>query len=565
MLAAIEGAPATLDIRQKEAMLRDRERMLESGSFPGMAQWANILLPGAQPLSDLFPEALILIDSPERSVERMEERQLGLAEDLSLALARGDALPAQQDLLLTPDQALQALRRHPVITLQELLRGMKGLKPDPLLQLKGEGLSRLRGRFSELSGEIRGWQQAGYRVAVLCGGEARAQRMQRSLQAFDLALPIRQPDGRPIAPGEAALINLGFSRGFVMAEARLCLLCDSDVFGSSQRRARARQKAGERIEAFTDLSVGDYVVHEHHGIGIYQGTVRLQSEGSWRDYLFIQYRGNDKLYVPLDQFDRVQKYIGAGEEAPRLNDLASGDWDRQYSKVRSGVQKLAFDLVALYAARQAEPGFAFPPQPAFEHQFNDQFEFELTHDQQQAVSEVLRDMESPHNMDRLLCGDVGYGKTEVALRAAFRAVINGKQVALLAPTTILVQQHYRTMRKRFEGFPVHIDFVSRFRSARENKETIARAKRGEIDILVGTHRLLSRDVAMKDLGLLIVDEEQRFGVAHKETIKNIKRRVDVLTLSATPIPRTLHMSMLGVRDLSLLESPPEERFPCRPM
>ncbi|NLA53431.1 MAG: transcription-repair coupling factor, partial [Clostridiales bacterium] len=321
--------------------------------------------------------------------------------------------------------------------------------------------------------------------------------------------------------------------------------------------------AGQRIEAFTDLAVGDYVVHEHHGVGVYQGTVRLQSEGAWRDYLLIHYRGNDKLYVPLDQFERVQKYIGAGDNTPHLNDLGSSDWEKQRKKVKSGLQKLAFDLVKLYAARQTTDGFSFPSQPDFESQFNDYFEYELTPDQEKSVSEILDDMSRSINMDRLLCGDVGYGKTEVAVRAAFRAVINSRQVAFLAPTTILVQQHYETLKKRFEQFPISIEYVSRFRSAKANKETLLKASRGELDILIGTHRLLSKDVNFKNLGLLIVDEEQRFGVAHKEGIKNYKKTVDVLTLSATPIPRTLHMSMVGVRDLSLLESPPLDRFPVQ--
>ena len=578
MLAAIREGQAALPLLKQRAalpdahtstvsgywrLLRDAEQLGETGSFPGMELWTHLLFPDAGHLADLLDDPLVVVDTPDRVLGRLNDRTQGYAEDLNQALLREDAVPTQQHLLYTPDEVLDRLKRQPVLLVQELLRGMAGLTPQAAIPFAGQGLSRYQNRFRELAGDVRAWSKEGWSIAVLCGGASRADRMQRGLNEHD-CFPVRRTAGDHRAqPGEPALMELAFSRGFLMEEARLLVVCDSDVFGSAHRKQRAAKSAGAKIDAFTDLSVGDYVVHEHHGIGIYQGTVRLQSEGAWRDYLFIQYRDNDKLYVPLDQFDRVQKYIGAGDNAPSLNDLGSGDWLKARKKVKAGLQKLAFDLVQLYAQRQSEEGHAFPPQDSFEGQFGDQFEYELTPDQQQAVTEVLGDMEKPVNMDRLLCGDVGYGKTEVALRAAFRAVMDGKQVALLAPTTILVQQHYRTILKRFESFPIKAEFVSRFRSAKQNRETLLRAARGEIDILVGTHRLLSKDAKFKDLGLLIVDEEQRFGVGHKESIKNLKRTVDVLTLSATPIPRTLHMSMLGVRDLSLLETPPEERFPVQ--
>ncbi len=560
LYAPQEDEPSSLSAPGFE---RDIERLLDSGSFPGMHLFAGLLYPQTRQLCDLMNDPVIVVDTPDRSLGRLDERFAGFAQDLNLAIERGEALSAQQSLLYQPEEVLARLKRQPVVTMQELLRGMAGLSPDLTLSMKGQGLSRFQGRFSELALNIRQWMADGYAVAILCSGEARAERMQRALREFDCPLEIERGDVPLPVPGGAALWAAPFSRGFLMEEGRLVLLTDTDVLGSGQKKSRSRTSAGQKIEAFTDLSAGDYVVHEHHGIGVYQGTVRLQSEGAWRDYLLIQYRGNDRLYVPLDQFERVQKYIGAEEAAPRLNDLGSGEWEKQRKKVKSGLQKLAFDLVKLYAERQSVPGFAFEAHAAFESEFGDRFEYELTQDQEKAVQDILDDMARPVNMDRLLCGDVGYGKTEVAMRAAFRAVINSRQVALLAPTTILVQQHYQTVKKRFEGFPVTVDYISRFRSPHANKEVLARAARGELDILIGTHRLLSRDVNIKNLGLLIVDEEQRFGVAHKEGIKNYKRRVDVLTLSATPIPRTLHMSMVGVRDLSLLESPPEERYPVQ--
>ena len=341
------------------------------------------------------------------------------------------------------------------------------------------------------------------------------------------------------------------------------MIGDTDIYGAGYKKTRTRKSSGQRIEAFTDLKEGDYVVHEMHGVGVYQGVKRIQSEGAWRDYLLIQYKGSDRLYVPTDQFDRVQKYIGSTDGEPPLNSLSGGEWQKQKAKVKAGLKKLAFNLVQLYAQREATPGHAFAPDTAWTQQFDEVFPYELTPDQARAVADIKRDMESTRNMDRLLCGDVGYGKTEVAMRAAFKAVQDGKQVALLAPTTILAQQHYYTCLKRFHDFPVNIDVISRFRTPKAQREAISHAASGKCDILVGTHRLLSKDVQFKDLGLLIIDEEQRFGVAHKESIKNLKKSVDVLTLSATPIPRTLHMSMVGVRDMSLLETPPEERIPVQ--
>ncbi|NCB06361.1 MAG: DEAD/DEAH box helicase, partial [Clostridia bacterium] len=343
----------------------------------------------------------------------------------------------------------------------------------------------------------------------------------------------------------------------------MAVVSDADIYGSSYQRAKHKYSAGERIASFTDLKVGDYVVHESHGVGIYQGVTQMSSDGVKRDYLLIQYAGNDKLYVPTDQFDRVQRFIGAEHAAPKLNRLGGNEWQRQKSKVKAGLKKLAFDLVALYAKRQSQTGYAFSHETPWQREFEDLFPYELTPDQQQSVAQIENDMERPINMDRLLCGDVGYGKTEVALRAAFKAVVEGKQVAILAPTTILVQQHFRTVEKRFAGFPIKCDMLSRFKSPKEQKEILQRLKEGKIDFIVGTHRLLAKDVQFHDLGLLIVDEEHRFGVAHKESIKNLKTKVDVLTLSATPIPRTLHMSMVGIRDMSLLETPPEERLPVK--
>ena len=541
-----------------EQLMLDAQQLADTGHFTGIQEWVHLVLPQSVGLWALLPDAIIVVDTPDRVRARMEDRTTGFASDLEQAIAHGEATPDQQNLLFTADEVQSALQPRAVLTVQELLRGQLGLQTDLAIALKGVGASGYTSRYADLARDIADWQKQGWQITLLMGAATRAQRVRTALQEFSVYLS--EPD---TASGNLLLSSQSFSRGFVLEQAGLAVLTDTDIFGSERRRTRQRQYAGERIEAFTDLRVGDYVVHEHYGVGIYHGTVRLQSEGVFRDYLFIQYRGNDKLYIPVDQFDRVQKYIGSGGDAPPLNDLTGGDWERQKKKVKAGLQKLAIDLVKLYAARQTIPGYAFQPMEEWERQFAENFEYELTSDQERAIEETLNDMARPINMDRLLCGDVGYGKTEVAMRAALRCVLNGKQVAFLAPTTILVQQHYRTLSKRFGSFPVRVEYISRFRTPKQNREVIAAARAGEVDILIGTHRLLSKDVAFKNLGLLVVDEEQRFGVGHKERIKSMKGEVDVLTLSATPIPRTLHMSMVGVRDMSLLETPPEERFPVQ--
>ncbi|MBQ9264547.1 MAG: transcription-repair coupling factor [Clostridia bacterium] len=536
---------------------------LEAGLQPAtLALWAGAVDAECAWLWEYLQNPILVMEEPDRVKARCEDRLSGFAEDFKLTLERQEAVPEQANLLRSWEEIATAIEGLDVHLVQDLLRGMGGLKPSRVVRFAGVNAPKYVSRFKELSTDLAVWKKEGYLTLILAGGEARSRRVQTALA--EMGVPTPSWEEKPeIQPGDAVIWPQTLSHGFTAAECKLAVIADSDLFGAGYRKTRRQKNAGERIEAFTDLKTGDYVVHEAHGIGIFQGTVRLQSEGTYRDYLLIQYQGSDKLYVPTDQFDRVQKFIGGQDNPPPLNSLSGNSWEKQKNKVKAGLQKLAFDLVKLYADRQTIPGHAFGPDTPWQRQFEDAFPYELTPDQEKAVNDIRRDMEAPTNMDRLVCGDVGYGKTEVALRAAMKAVMDGKQVALLAPTTILAQQHYYTMLRRFADFPVEIDVLSRFRSAKLQKETLRKAAEGKVDILVGTHRLLSKDVHFKDLGLLIVDEEQRFGVAHKETIKNMKKTVDVLTLSATPIPRTLHMSMVGVRDMSLLQTPPEERYPVQ--
>ena len=543
-------------------MLDDADTLQQGMPLENARLFAGVLTPYRVKLSDWLGDFCVFVDTPENVRGRAQDRREGFLEEFKLALERRECIPAQQCLVMDFDEVWAGFDGAPAVLLQDFLRGMSGIVPDVTLPFPGKNAEKYLGRVPELVRDVRALADGGFRILLLSGGQARATRLQTALREQKLLLPIGS-GGDALLPGAPIIFPATLSRGFVCEEMKLALLSDTDLFGAGYKKARKTRTSSEKIDAFTDLKEGDPVVHEHHGVGIFRGTVRLQTEGTWRDYVLIQYRGSDKLYVPADQFDRVQKYIGSADSMPPLNSLGGGDWEKQKKRVKAGLKKLAFDLVKLYADRKSTPGHAFAPDTIWQRQFEDAFPYELTPDQTQAVQDITRDMEQPVNMDRLLCGDVGYGKTEVALRAAFKAVQDSKQVALLAPTTILAQQHYETLVRRLGEFPVNVDVLSRFKSPAAQKDTLRKLALGQIDILVGTHRILGKDVQFKDLGLLIVDEEQRFGVQHKETIKRMKTSVDVLTLSATPIPRTLHMSMVGVRDMSLLETPPEERLPVQ--
>lgn len=560
----VQSAQAAADAGRYAARLQADADLLQGGiPFKRMRAWLPVLTEEVFSLNDWFDAPYVFLVQPDQLRQRAEERRLGFGEDLRSAMERGDAVQAQEKLLLTYEEALATLQGRSLVTVSEFLRGMGGIKPEVMIPVSSRGVAGYQNQVRLLREDCEKWRREGWAVALLSGGVARGKRLTDALGELDMPATFSENLQGNLILGEVLVLPMTLSKGFVWPEAKLAVVSDTELYGAGYRKARSRRNSGERIAAFTDLKVGDYVVHEDHGVGIYQGTVRLQSEGTYRDYLAIQYLGSDKLYVPTEQLDRIQRYIGNPNAAPKLNRLGGGEWQRQKSKVKAGLKELAFDLVKLYAAREQHKGHAFGADTVWQKQFEDQFPYELTPDQEQSVREITQDMESDRNMDRLLCGDVGYGKTEVSLRAAFKAVMDNKQVAILAPTTILAQQHYHTVQKRFAGFPVECDVLSRFRTAKEQKDVLKRLAEGKIDILVGTHRLLAKDVHFKDLGLLIVDEEQRFGVAHKEIIKNLKNQVDVLTLSATPIPRTLHMSMVGIRDMSVLETPPEERLPVQ--
>ena len=550
--------------RRTAQLMRDADLVEQGLVFRRIRAWLPVLTDESATVIDWFQPEIILLSDPDMLRKRAEERRNGFNEDLEAAMGRGEAVREQQTLLMTWEELLFAMHDRSIVAVTEFLEGLGGVRVQDAIDLHVERIQGYSNQVKTLAEDCRKWLADGHRIALLCGGVARGQRLENSLT--DLEVTAHFQEEGELRSGVVTILPGTLSHGFIWPDAGLVVVSDTDVYGASYRKVKKRTHSGEKIAAFTDLKPGDYVVHEEYGVGVFLGTTQIKIGGPGgirRDFLQIQYQGKDKLNVPIEQLDRVQRYIGNPQNPPKLNSLGSSEWQKQKAKVREGLKAIAFDLVKLYAAREKSRGFAFSPDTPWQREFEDMFPYELTPDQAQSVTEITADMEAPKNMDRLLCGDVGYGKTEVSLRAAFKCLMDDKQVAILAPTTILAQQHYNTVLKRFKGFPVRVEVLSRFRTAKEVKDVLERLKKGEIDILVGTHRLLAKDVQFHDLGLLIVDEEQRFGVQHKEQIKNMKNQVDVLTLTATPIPRTLHMSMVGIRDMSVLETPPEQRLPVQ--
>lgn len=426
-----------------------------------------------------------------------------------------------------------------------------------------QSVSPYNNSFELLVKDLKRWKKAGYRVALLSGSRTRAERLAKDLRDQDVTAFYSSSEDREIQPGEIMVLYGHARRGFEYPMIKFVLITESDIFGKEKKKPKKkRQYSGTRIASFNELSIGDYVVHESHGLGIYRGIEKIDVDNVMKDYIKIEYNGSN-LYILATQLDALQKYAGSEAKKPKLNRLGGQEWKKTKTRVRGAVKDIARDLVALYAARQQTEGFQYGPDTVWQREFEEMFPFEETEDQIAAIESVKSDMESRKIMDRLICGDVGYGKTEVAIRAAFKAVQENKQVVYLVPTTILAQQHYNTFVQRMKDYPVRVDLLCRFRTAAQQKKTITDLKKGFVDIVIGTHRVLSADVEYKDLGLLIIDEEQRFGVAHKEKIKKLKENVDVLTLTATPIPRTLHMSLIGIRDMSVLEEPPMDRVPIQ--
>ena len=514
---------------------------------------------------DYFPEerTIIFLDEPNRLTEKGGAVEEEYRQSRMHREEKGSR-NQPENWLCSFEQLQKELNKRNCISVCALEPKQAGWKVREKFYLEVKSISAYNNSFELLVKDLHQYKKQGYRIALLSGSRTRAERLAKDLQEEGLAAFYGQDYDREICPGEIMVVYGHAKKGFEYPLIKFAVMTESDIFGQEQKKKKKKNYSGSRIQDFAELSVGDFVVHEKHGLGIYRGIEKVEVDRIVKDYIKIEYRGGSNLYIPATQLDCLQKYSGAdASKAPKLNKLGTQEWNKTKSKVRGAVKNIAKELVELYAVRQEKEGYVCGPDTVWQREFEEMFPYEETEDQLSAIEDAKRDMESTRIMDRLICGDVGYGKTEVALRAAFKEVQESRQVAYLAPTTILAQQIYNTFVQRMKEFPVHVELLCRFRTPAQQKKAIEDLKKGQVDVIIGTHRILSKDVQFKNLGLLIVDEEQRFGVTHKEKIKQLKKDVDVLTLTATPIPRTLHMSLIGIRDMSVLEEPPMDRMPIQ--
>ena len=549
--------------------LREDAERLRSGAAPGAADryLAAIYPTVTAGVHYLPPDAVVFLSESGRVDERVKNTVLQQKQDVEALLSAGVLAGEYAHLTLTAEELYAALEDFPVILEDSLPTSRHPLRPRGLLTMNAKQLSSYGGSLETAVTDLEHYRSSGSAVLVLCGGETRAKNLHRLLEEKGIPATLDLSGAAMPAAGEVRLSLGALSAGSEWPALKLAVLTEGQLTAPAMRKRQRVKKDSNRqkLQSYTDLSPGDLVVHEHHGVGRFVGIQRMPVDGVEKDYIKIDYAGGDCLYVPVTQLDLVSKYIGGGEDTERtkLNKLGGAEWTRQKTKAKKAAKDLARGLIALYAERQKRPGFAFSPDSPWQREFEESFDYTETDDQLRCIAEIKADMEKPRPMDRLLCGDVGYGKTEVALRAVMKCILDGKQAAILVPTTVLAQQHYQTALQRFFGFPVNIAVLSRFKTGGQTAKTLADIASGKCDLVIGTHRLLSKDVRFKNLGLLVVDEEQRFGVSHKEHIKELSEGVDVLTLSATPIPRTLNMAMSGIRDMSTLEEPPEDRLPVQ--
>ena len=515
---------------------------------------------------DYFPEkeTLIFLDEPARLSERMAGVPREFEESMKGRLEKGYIVSGQMDILYSEKDLFHKLGKRRCLLLSTIGQHLEHLKPMHKYHLEVHSIQSYQRNFELLVKDLKQWKKNRYRMILVAFSRTRAEHLAKDLREYGMEPVVAESEESTVEPGQLVICHGNLHSGVEYPMIKFVILSESDIFGEGKkRRKKKREYSGQKLNSFMDMNIGDYVVHENHGLGIYKGIEKIEVDKVEKDYIKIEYSGGDNLYILATQLDMIQKYASADAKRPKLNKLGGQEWSRTKHRVRGVVKDLAEDLIKLYAARQSQKGYVFGPDTIWQREFEEAFPYAETEDQLTAIEDTKRDMESSKIMDRLICGDVGYGKTEVAIRAAFKAVQDGKQVAVLVPTTILAQQHYNTFVQRMKEYPVIIRTMSRFRTKTEQAATVKELKKGMVDILIGTHRILSRDVEFKNLGLLIIDEEQRFGVAHKEKIKQLRENIDVLTLSATPIPRTLHMSMIGIRDMSTLSEPPMDRMPIQ--
>ena len=555
---AYENYSKKLEGAQKERLLTRKGRLLEyienATNIQQLENYIHYFYEDTEYLWNYMQDGgIVMVEDPDRVREVLEFREKEDKEDFKTILERGEAVPG--DYKAFPGKVdLEALYKHsPIFLFTPFQKQLKGLdRLDASIQITSKQAPVFNGRMDFLETELKGYLKQGYDITIVCATKERIENLSNFIERFDLSHQIKLSQG-------------SLASGMEYPDEKIVYLWDGDIFTTQKHRKTksSEKKKGKPIKSFTDIRKGDFVVHENHGIGRFVGVEQLVVQNVKKDYLKIKYAGEDMLYVPVEQMDMIQKYVGADGSTPRLNKLSGGEWKKVKAKAKAAIANMAKDLLEISAERKVRGGHAFAADSIWQKEFEDMFPYEETADQLRCIKEIKGDMEKPYSMERLLCGDVGYGKTEVAARAVFKCISDGKQAAVLVPTTILANQHYYTFKERFERFPFKVEMLSRFRNEKQQDTILEAVKKGSIDVLVGTHRLISKDVEFKDLGLLVIDEEQRFGVQHKEAIKKLKKNVDVLTLSATPIPRTLHMSLIGIKDMSLIEEPPEERYPVQ--
>ena len=557
-----EGKNETL----RTTLARDREKLEQGFLFPAIDRYLALIYPQLSTAADYLPaDAVVLFSESSRVAERAKNYLWQLGEDVTVMLENGTVSSKLAKFTRTMEELMSTLSDFPVAYLDSFSVSAYPAPPKSLISLMAKQLPSFGASLETAVSDLNHYVHAGYRTVVLVSSEQRALNLQSLLRESHVKTAVDFQLHALPKPGSAVIAVGGLSAGVEFPDLNVAVLTEGSPTVKRQKKTKAPVTGRQKLESFTDLSSGDLVVHEHHGIGRYVAMVKMSTDGVQKDYLKIAYAGADVLYVPATQLDLVSKYIGAGEntETKKLSRLGGDSWEKAKRKAKHAAKDLAKGLIQLYAQRQRTPGFAFSPDSPWMREFEEQFEYTETDDQLKCIAEIKADMEQPRPMDRLLCGDVGYGKTEVAFRAIMKCILDGKQAAILVPTTVLARQHFFSAKKRFERYPVEIETVSRFRTPAQIKDILYRLSEGRIDLLIGTHRLFQKDVHFKDLGLLVVDEEQRFGVAHKEKLKELSKQVDVLTLSATPIPRTLNMALSGIRDMSTLEEPPMDRQPVQ--
>ncbi|WMJ76472.1 MULTISPECIES: transcription-repair coupling factor [unclassified Sedimentibacter] len=539
-----------------------RDKMKEGLSIENSDLLVPFLKDSFVSVLDYFGEDFILIvDEPERVFEELGSLNDSYELKFSELFEKGEIFTKQSCVFISEQELKAKLTETPFVS----VNGRdKIFKAEESVSLQFKEAPYYYGKMEDLSKDLNRLKYKGYKIAIVLSSNEGCLKLHNLLNDYECTTTLSKTANVAAESGQVIIMPGKVKKGFEYYDNKILILTENEVFGSLRKKPKkAKKRKGSKIEIFTDLKVGDFVVHEHHGIGQYIGIEKIDVQNIKKDYLCIKYKGEDKLYVPVDQMSLIQKYIGSDSEKPKLNKMGSVEWVKTKERTKAAIENMAAELVKLYAQRKVVKGHAFSSDTEWQKEFEYKFPFQETDDQLRCTKEIKKDMERPVCMDRLLCGDVGFGKTEVAMRAAFKAVMDSKQVAILVPTTILAQQHYANIVDRFRGYPVKVEMLSRFRTPYQQVKVINDLNKGLVDIVVGTHKLLSKDLKFKDLGLLIIDEEQRFGVKHKELIKQLKTNIDVLTLSATPIPRTLHMSMIGVRDMSIISEPPGDRLPIQ--